>query len=141
MGAQFSKSSLTVVLFSFTVSIRRICSAQPKDANKLLIDLKTLSSLWTMILCQGCRHDRGTEDQCGDIFYTFYGYRNPSASWRTVMSYNCRSGQCDNSPGTTCSTIPYLSGDYTYNGESLGGASNNCRAAVIANKECISGYM
>ena len=43
----------------------------------------------------GLNHDRGTKEACSSSNYN-YGYRDPNAAFRSIMAYNCKSGQCDN---------------------------------------------
>lgn len=50
---------------------------------------------------QGCLHDRGTQNKCDQNGYQ-YGWRNPEGRFRTVLSYSCRAGQCDNNSGNSC---------------------------------------
>ena len=74
----------------------------------------------------GCAHDRGTDDQCDDVGYSF-GWRDPEAKFRTIMAKNCRSDQCDNNPGGGCARIGRFSNpDQLYNGKPLGSDGNNC---------------
>lgn len=49
----------------------------------------------------GCQHDRGTANKCFSTD-TSYGYRDPQARFRTVLAYNCASGQCDGNSGGGC---------------------------------------
>ncbi|CAB9508933.1 expressed unknown protein [Seminavis robusta] len=104
----------------------------------------------------GCTHDRGTvTDQikdaigdnpfnaCEDKTHTNYGYRSPTGTFHTVMSYRCREGQCDNWSSNTangfCAEIPYFSGKDTWrNGESMGGEENNCRDRIKRDKHFIA---
>eukprot|EP00551_Chaetoceros_affinis_P008776 CAMPEP_0203665366 /NCGR_PEP_ID=MMETSP0090-20130426/2585_1 /ASSEMBLY_ACC=CAM_ASM_001088 /TAXON_ID=426623 /ORGANISM="Chaetoceros affinis, Strain CCMP159" /LENGTH=794 /DNA_ID=CAMNT_0050528883 /DNA_START=316 /DNA_END=2697 /DNA_ORIENTATION=- len=88
----------------------------------------------------GCLHDRGTEDECSSGGYN-YGYRDPSANFRTVLAYNCVSGQCDNNAGGGCSRIPRFSNpNFTYNNAALGTSSiDNARAINDVRVE-VAGY-
>ena len=68
----------------------------------------------------GCLHDRGTQNQCNNDGFA-YGYRDPQARFRTILAYNCASGQCDGNPGTNCPKIQrFSSPDADYNGNSVG---------------------
>mmetsp|Transcript_24655 Transcript_24655/g.37984 ORF Transcript_24655/g.37984 Transcript_24655/m.37984 type:complete len:758 (-) Transcript_24655:51-2324(-) len=73
----------------------------------------------------GCLHDRGTHNQCnsGNINY---GYRDPNANFRSIMSYSCRSGQCDNNKGGGCTRVQRFSNTaYKYGGRPIGDAKSN----------------
>ncbi|CAB9506507.1 expressed unknown protein [Seminavis robusta] len=95
----------------------------------------------------GCRHDRGTSStqQCPSDACTScdtnFGYRVPG-QFRTIMAYNCDTytTQCDGTATASCPVIPYFSGEAEYNGNSLGGAENNCRGAIISSKGAIAGF-
>jgi hypothetical protein len=59
----------------------------------------------------GCAHDRANASVTGRYEYS-YGYQSPTATFRTVMAYNCLGD---------CPQLPYFSNpDLQYNGESLG---------------------
>ncbi len=88
----------------------------------------------------GCYHDRGTSNDCTSNSYN-YGYRDPDASFRTILAYSCASGQCDNNKGGGCTRIPRFSNpNYTWGGKALGSATaNNARQINDVLKE-IAGY-
>ena len=56
------------------------------------------------------------------------------------MAYNCDdyTNECDGEATESCPAIPYFSGEGEYNGTSLGGELNNCRAAIIDSKQKIA---
>ncbi len=73
----------------------------------------------------GLNHDRGTSYNCHSKKY-YFGYRDPQARFRTIMAYNCRSGQCDNNPGGDCTRIQRFSNPHhTFNGLPVGNAKND----------------
>ena len=53
-------------------------------------------------------HDRGTHNECNQNGIA-YGYRDYQARFRTIMAYDCRTGQCDGMPKNGCSRIPHFS--------------------------------
>eukprot|EP00980_Cylindrotheca_fusiformis_P007895 scaffold1680_cov79-Cylindrotheca_fusiformis.AAC.1 len=66
----------------------------------------------------GCKHDRGTEDDCKSTDDFNYGYRDPQGRYRDIMALPCQPGQCDNLPNETdCTRLPMFSNDlgYLYN--------------------------
>ena len=68
----------------------------------------------------GLSHDRGTEEACSSSRYN-YGYRDPNAAFRTIMAYNCKSGQCDGNPGRRCPKIQRFSTpNFRYQGKAIG---------------------
>jgi len=75
----------------------------------------------------GCRHDRGQSNACTDTSNYWYGWRDPSANFRTIMAYNCRTNQCDANGGSGCSRIQRFSNPTgTYNSLPLGDAGSDC---------------
>ena len=85
-------------------------------------------------------HDRGTENSCSETTTFNYGYRDPSAAFRTILSYDCKMSQCDAMPKNGCARIQRFSSSnpaYTYNGKVIGDSkrdnarqANNARARV-----------
>jgi hypothetical protein len=76
----------------------------------------------------GMFHDQGTEKSCSDIGTFNYGYRHPEAEYRTMLSYDCRMGECDLMPKDGCSRIQRFSNSdskYTYNGKPIGNANTD----------------
>jgi hypothetical protein len=72
-------------------------------------------------------HDKATEGVCGAA-QSNYGYRNPAAEFRTILSYDCVRGQCDNMPKDGCSRIQRFSNAnsaYTYNSKVIGDAGRD----------------
>lgn len=92
---------------------------------------------------QGCLHDRGTSNQCVSSHPNSYnfGYRDPTGTYRSILSYNCVSGQCDNNPGGGCGRAPVFSGpDNTFNGYQMGDAQNDNRRQINEVSAEIAGY-
>ena len=76
----------------------------------------------------GCNHDRGTKNACSSSSYS-YGYRDPGASFRSILAYGCKSGQCDDNDGGSCTRVQRFSNtEFQYNGKAIGGTyANNAR--------------
>jgi hypothetical protein len=73
-------------------------------------------------------HDRPTEGACNVQNSFNYGYRAPDASFRTILSYDCTRGGCDNLPKNGCDRIQRFSNSnpkYTYNGKIIGDATHD----------------
>ena len=90
----------------------------------------------------GMFHDRGTEKTCSEASTFNYGYRDPNAEFRTILSYDCKKAECDNMPKDGCTRIQRFSNSdsaYTFNGKSIGDTKrdnakqvNSVRARVAA---------
>eukprot|EP00567_Pseudictyota_dubia_P013531 CAMPEP_0197449108 /NCGR_PEP_ID=MMETSP1175-20131217/20139_1 /TAXON_ID=1003142 /ORGANISM="Triceratium dubium, Strain CCMP147" /LENGTH=1253 /DNA_ID=CAMNT_0042981119 /DNA_START=687 /DNA_END=4448 /DNA_ORIENTATION=+ len=81
----------------------------------------------------GCQHDRGTLNECGDETNFSFGFRDPKAKFRSIMAYNCKSGQCDKNVGGGCQRVPMFSTpDEQYKGKAIGD-SNTDNARQIQN--------
>jgi len=88
----------------------------------------------------GCNHDKGTSNACtsGNINY---GYRDPSADFRSILAYNCGCGQCDNNAGGGCPRVQRFSNPYNlYNGKSIGNASTNNAKHINDVKAIVGAY-
>ena len=59
----------------------------------------------------GCKHDRGTENEC-DKDGLGYGYREKNSMFRDIMAHDCKSGQCDDNAGISCPRIQRFSNTY-----------------------------
>lgn len=86
-------------------------------------------------------HDRGTKGQCTNSGNN-HGYRDPSAQFRSILAYNCVSGQCDNNAGGGCPRVQRFSNTHAnYNGSPIGNSANdnaqflNNKLATIAGHE------
>jgi hypothetical protein len=85
----------------------------------------------------GLNHDRGTSGACGNSNYN-YGYRDPAADFRSILAYNCNSGQCDNNQGGGCTRVQRFSNpNFAHNDKPIGTATednarkiNNIKATV-----------
>lgn len=79
----------------------------------------------------GLLHDRGQEQACGVEGYN-YGYRDPNAQLRTVMAYDCVTGECDNNAGGGCPRVARFSTpDFDFNGVAIGEANTADAARAI----------
>mmetsp|Transcript_9556 Transcript_9556/g.20665 ORF Transcript_9556/g.20665 Transcript_9556/m.20665 type:complete len:510 (+) Transcript_9556:277-1806(+) len=84
----------------------------------------------------GCNHDKGTTGRCGTSNYR-YGYRDPNSQYGSILSYPCKSGQCDEHPGGSCTRAKFFSTpdpNYLWNGRPMGrprghslGETNNAK--------------
>ena len=88
----------------------------------------------------GLLHDRGTSSACGTVGYNF-GYRDPAANFRTILAYNCVSGQCDGNAGGGCTRIKRFSTPlYTYTGQPLGTTGDDNARAINDVRVEVAGY-
>jgi len=90
----------------------------------------------------GCNHDRGTKKACSSP-NSNYGYRDPLSRFRTVMSYQCESGQCDNNRGNSCTRIPRFStpsSRYNWDGLPIGTPVTNNALQINSVKEEVAAY-
>jgi len=88
----------------------------------------------------GCNHDKGTSDACasGNINY---GYRDPNADFRSILAYNCGSGQCDYNAGGGCPRVQRFSNPYEkYNGKSIGNTTTNNAKHINDVKAIVAAY-
>ena len=73
----------------------------------------------------GCKHDRGTQNQCWAGGYN-YGFRDPKGRFRSIMAYDCKSGQCDGNAGGGCPRLQgFSSPKLTVNGSPFGTWKND----------------
>jgi hypothetical protein len=76
----------------------------------------------------GLTHDRGSKNQCNNTDYGF-GYRDPQAEFRSILSYWCDANQCTGNPlpeGAPCTRVQRFSNTYSlYNGKPIGDAAND----------------
>ena len=92
----------------------------------------------------GMLHDRGTADACSETTFmgrpTFnYGYRDPDASFCSILAYECVIGECDNMPKNDCPRVLRFSNtQFLFDGKAMGNQYNdnamqwNNERAVIA---------
>lgn len=95
------------------------------------------------ILCShnlGALHDRGTSNSCRSSSSN-YGYRDPGGRFRSVMAYNCRSGQCDSVPNRNCVRIQRFSNTKnTYQGRPVGNSRSNNAQQISNVVQAVSRY-
>jgi len=73
----------------------------------------------------GANHDKGTTNTCGTSSYS-YGFRDPAGGFRSILAYNCRTGQCDNNSSNSCTRVQRFSNDeFLYNGLPIGNAQTD----------------
>jgi len=88
----------------------------------------------------GCNHDRGTENDCTDKKPN-YGYRDKNSAFRDIMSYNCRSDQCDGGTSSDCSRVQRFSNTASnYNGAPIGNAQSDCASHLNSYRATVAGY-
>ena len=88
----------------------------------------------------GCNHDRGTENECHKHGLG-YGYREKNSMFRDIMAYNCKTGQCDDNAGHSCSRIQRFSNTYfEYKGHLIGDERNNCAHRINSNVYTVASF-
>ena len=88
----------------------------------------------------GCNHDKGTKNACSTSSYN-YGYRDPQARFRSILSYNCKSGQCDNISGGSCARVQRFSNTYAlYNGRAIGKSDTDNARRINAYRNTVANY-
>jgi hypothetical protein len=88
----------------------------------------------------GCNHDKGTKSQCTSSNYN-YGWRDPNARFRSILAYNCVSGQCDNNAGGGCTRVQRFSNSkFLYNGSPIGSALHDNARQINDVKAIVAGY-
>ena len=95
-----------------------------------------------MCIWQGLNHDRGTANVCSSTNTVYnYGYRDPAGSFRSILAYNCLSGQCDNNAGGGCTRVQRFSNTAnTYNGKAIGTPEANNAQKINDVKDIVAGY-
>lgn len=86
------------------------------------------------------RHDRGTENDCKTSSNYNFGYRDPDAAFRTILSFDCTVDQCDNIAKKGCPRVQRFSNpNNLYNGKAIGSITqdntrqmNNVRSVVAS---------
>lgn len=85
----------------------------------------------------GCNHDRGQTGTCGQVHNYNYGYRDPNAAFRTILAYDCKTGQCDAMPKNRCSKVQRFSNPtYLHEGRAVGSATED-NARVINERRAL----
>jgi hypothetical protein len=87
----------------------------------------------------GCHHDRGGADMCTST-HTNFGYRSTTSRVRDIMALECKQGQCDNNPFTSCTRVAVYSNPTVSQWGVLGDAHNNCAAQINANAALVSSF-
>jgi len=88
----------------------------------------------------GCNHDRGTTRACSSTSYN-YGYRDPDGQFRSIMGYNCRTGQCDQIKKNGCTRVQRVSNpDITYQGKAIGTATANNAKRINDVRKIVAQY-
>ena len=88
----------------------------------------------------GCHHDRGATSSCTSSSYNF-GWRDPQANFRSIMAYNCVSGQCDNNAGGGCTRVKRFSNaNFMYNNQAIGNAQNDNARVINEVAAEVAGY-
>lgn len=91
----------------------------------------------------GMFHDRGTEKTCSDTTTFNYGYRDPSADFRTILAYDCKMGECDSMPKNGCTRVQRFSNSdskYTYNGKPIGDSRRDNAKQINNVRALVAGY-
>eukprot|EP00591_Stephanopyxis_turris_P010788 CAMPEP_0195507272 /NCGR_PEP_ID=MMETSP0794_2-20130614/747_1 /TAXON_ID=515487 /ORGANISM="Stephanopyxis turris, Strain CCMP 815" /LENGTH=695 /DNA_ID=CAMNT_0040633901 /DNA_START=1 /DNA_END=2085 /DNA_ORIENTATION=+ len=88
----------------------------------------------------GCHHDRGTAGACSSSNYN-YGWRDLNASFRSILAYNCVSGQCDSNTGGGCTRVQRFSNPtYPYSGLAIGDSGNDNAKQINSVSTSVSSY-
>ena len=89
---------------------------------------------------QGCNHDKGTTNACSSTAIN-YGWRDPSAGFRSILAYNCATGQCDNMPKAGCPRVQRFSNNVNlYNGKAMGSPQHDNACQINSVKSTIAAY-
>lgn len=82
----------------------------------------------------GAHHDRGQTNNCDSDSFNF-GYRDPQARFRSILAYNCGTGQCDGNAGGGCTRVQRFSNPTLgYNDSPIGIADKADNARHINSK-------
>jgi len=88
----------------------------------------------------GCNHDRGTSGACSSTSSN-YGYRDPAGQFRSIMGYNCRTGQCDQIKKNGCPRVQRVSNPaITYQGKAMGTATANNAKRINDVRKIVAQY-
>ena len=88
----------------------------------------------------GCNHDKGTSNACSNSAYN-YGWRDPNANFRSILAYNCVSGQCDSNAGGGCTRVQRFSNpNFLYNGSPIGSAQHDNARRINDVRVTVAGY-
>lgn len=88
----------------------------------------------------GCNHDKGTTSACTSSLSN-YGWRDPSAEFRSILAYNCATNQCDNIPKAGCPRVQRFSNnEFLYNGKAMGSPLHDNASQINSVKSIIAAY-
>jgi len=88
----------------------------------------------------GCNHDHGTTNACSKTASN-YGYRDPAGQFRSIMGYNCRTGQCDQIAKSGCPRVQRVSNpDITYLGKPIGTKTANNAKRINDVRKIVAQY-
>jgi hypothetical protein len=103
-------------------------------------DLSYIFVSATNIFNQGCKVDKGSKNACSSTNDYNYGWRDPDARFRSILTNDCVIGQCDNMPKNGCPRVQRFSNMHSfYNDRAMGSPEhNNAKqmnevATIIAN--------
>ena len=119
-----------------------ICTVQNFNSSFPLLrsDTNRNSLSFQLYKYQGCLHDRGTEDACTASGFG-YGWRDPNSKSRSIMAYNCVSGQCDSALDINCNKVQVFSNPNTIvNGENIVDANNDNARQINNVRAEVAGY-
>jgi hypothetical protein len=86
-------------------------------------------------------HDRGSERACNKTTKFNYGYRSPDATFRSIMAYDCKVGECDNMPKTGCPRVQRFSNtQFLYNGLPMGSVLHDNAKQFNSLRSMVSSY-
>ena len=88
----------------------------------------------------GALHDRGASNAC-DSTASHYGWRDPQADFRSILAYNCASGQCDGNAGGGCNRVKMFSNrNFLYNNKAIGSSKADNAGQINAVAATVAGY-
>jgi hypothetical protein len=91
----------------------------------------------------GMKHDRGYTNNCKSTGTYSFGFVNPNAEFRTILSYDCETGRCDKLPKNGCPRVQRFSSSntsYTYFGKAIGNAINDNARQFNSQRALIAAY-
>lgn len=95
-------------------------------SSKLSNYLSTIFCFASNPLVQGCNNDKGSASACGSKDKYNFGWRDPTAEFRSIMANDCSTGQCDKMPKNGCYRVQRFSSEQQmYNGIQTGSPEHN----------------
>lgn len=90
---------------------------------------------------QGCYIDKGSANACeAEVKYN-YGWRDPSANFRSILSHKCTTLQCDNMPQNECPRVQRFSNIYSlYNGVAIGSPQHDNARQLNEVREMVAAF-